>query len=190
MCRRGLLNSCTACTGTAAVSLRKSTERTSVLDIPASTCPTPVPIRLQENDRGDEKIRQLIDTLDARKDEAIERTFKGVAKQFRDIFAQVGAPARTRVRRSAAKPTSAHGRCIGWRVRLLRPGLVWCLDEAALRLHAGSRFRRELCCPADRHPHRWSLLPLGAPPVAGAWRARRARHAEAAGRRGWSGGRK
>ena len=44
----------------------------------------------QENDRGDEKIRQLIDTLDLRKDEAIERTFKGVAKQFRDIFAQVG----------------------------------------------------------------------------------------------------
>jgi len=25
-----------------------------------------------------------------RKDEAIERTFKGVAKQFRDVFAQVG----------------------------------------------------------------------------------------------------
>lgn len=46
---------------------------------------------LQENDRGDDKIRQLIDTLDMRKDEAIERTFKGVAKQFRDIFAQVGA---------------------------------------------------------------------------------------------------
>lgn len=48
----------------------------------AATCP-------QENDRGDDKIRQLIDTLDLRKDEAIERTFKGVAKQFRDIFAQV-----------------------------------------------------------------------------------------------------
>ncbi|PSC68878.1 structural maintenance of chromosomes 3 [Micractinium conductrix] len=45
--------------------------------------------RKEENDRGDEKIRQLIDTLDARKDEAIERTFKGVAKQFRDIFSQL-----------------------------------------------------------------------------------------------------
>ena len=43
----------------------------------------------QENDKGDDKIRQLIDTLDMRKDEAIERTFKGVAKQFRDVFAQV-----------------------------------------------------------------------------------------------------
>lgn len=27
--------------------------------------------------------------LDHRKDEAVERTFKGVAKSFRDIFAQV-----------------------------------------------------------------------------------------------------
>jgi chromosome segregation ATPase len=44
---------------------------------------------VQENDRGDEKIRQLIETLDMRKDEAIERTFKGVAKQFREIFAEV-----------------------------------------------------------------------------------------------------
>lgn len=59
------------------------------------TSPPAVPAvatRAQENDRGDDKIRQLIDTLDLRKDEAIERTFKGVAKQFRDIFAQVGAP--------------------------------------------------------------------------------------------------
>ena len=46
--------------------------------------------RPQDNDAGDLKIRQLIDTLDLRKDEAIERTFKGVAKQFRDVFAQVG----------------------------------------------------------------------------------------------------
>lgn len=45
--------------------------------------------RKEENDRGDEKIRQLIETLDMRKDEAIERTFKGVAKQFREIFAEL-----------------------------------------------------------------------------------------------------
>jgi structural maintenance of chromosome 3 (chondroitin sulfate proteoglycan 6) len=50
----------------------------------------------QENDRGDDKIRQLIATLDLRKDEAIERTFKGVAKQFRDVFAQVRAAWQSR----------------------------------------------------------------------------------------------
>ena len=32
--------------------------------------------RQQETEKGDAKIRQLIDTLDMRKDEAIERTFK------------------------------------------------------------------------------------------------------------------
>lgn len=35
--------------------------------------------RTQENDRSEEKIRELIGTLDLRKDEAIERTFKVVA---------------------------------------------------------------------------------------------------------------
>ena len=33
------------------------------------------------------KIRELIESLDLRKDEAIERTFKGVAKNFREVFA-------------------------------------------------------------------------------------------------------
>lgn len=32
--------------------------------------------RQEENARGETKIKQLIDTLDLRKDEAIERTFK------------------------------------------------------------------------------------------------------------------
>ena len=32
--------------------------------------------RTQENDRSEVKIRELIGTLDLRKDEAIERTFK------------------------------------------------------------------------------------------------------------------
>jgi hypothetical protein len=32
--------------------------------------------RQEENGRGEAKIKQLIDTLDLRKDEAIERTFK------------------------------------------------------------------------------------------------------------------
>eukprot|EP00887_Chlorella_sp_A99_P005387 scaffold1.g5387.t1 len=44
--------------------------------------------RKADNDRGNAKIEQLIGTLDLRKDEAIERTFRGVAKNFRDIFAQ------------------------------------------------------------------------------------------------------
>jgi structural maintenance of chromosome 3 (chondroitin sulfate proteoglycan 6) len=43
--------------------------------------------RKQENDGADAKIRQLISTLDMRKDEAIERTFKQVALHFRQIFA-------------------------------------------------------------------------------------------------------
>ena len=32
--------------------------------------------RLKENDRSEEKIKELIGTLDLRKDEAIERTFR------------------------------------------------------------------------------------------------------------------
>ena len=43
----------------------------------------------QENDQAQRKILDLIQFLDHRKDEAVERTFKGVAKNFRDIFAQV-----------------------------------------------------------------------------------------------------
>lgn len=42
--------------------------------------------RKAENDGAEAKIRQLISTLDLRKDEAIERTFKGVALHFREIF--------------------------------------------------------------------------------------------------------
>eukprot|EP00899_Mesostigma_viride_P022420 jgi/Mesvir1/3362/Mv04256-RA.1 len=45
--------------------------------------------RQVELDKGDEKIRELISVLDLRKDEAIERTFKGVAKHFREIFAEL-----------------------------------------------------------------------------------------------------
>jgi structural maintenance of chromosome 3 (chondroitin sulfate proteoglycan 6) len=43
--------------------------------------------RKQENDAAEEKIRHLIETLDMRKDEAIERTFKQVALNFRQVFA-------------------------------------------------------------------------------------------------------
>ncbi|KAJ3670865.1 hypothetical protein LUZ60_008291 [Juncus effusus] len=40
-------------------------------------------------DAGDEKIKELISVLDQRKDESIERTFKGVAKHFREIFSEL-----------------------------------------------------------------------------------------------------
>ncbi|KAM0905680.1 hypothetical protein ACQ4PT_017264 [Festuca glaucescens] len=45
--------------------------------------------RRAELDAGDEKIRELISVLDQRKDESIERTFKGVAKHFREVFAEL-----------------------------------------------------------------------------------------------------
>lgn len=36
-----------------------------------------------------QKIRELISVLDQRKDESIERTFKGVARHFREVFAEL-----------------------------------------------------------------------------------------------------
>ncbi|GIL90194.1 hypothetical protein Vretifemale_17882 [Volvox reticuliferus] len=43
--------------------------------------------RLKEQQASEAKIKELITALDMRKDEAIERTFKGVAKNFREVFA-------------------------------------------------------------------------------------------------------
>ncbi|XLU44507.1 hypothetical protein S245_039321, partial [Arachis hypogaea] len=40
-------------------------------------------------DAGDEKIRELISVHDQRKDESIERTFKGVARHFREVFSEL-----------------------------------------------------------------------------------------------------
>ncbi|KAK9926388.1 hypothetical protein M0R45_023621 [Rubus argutus] len=45
--------------------------------------------RQAELDAGDEKIAELISVLDQRKDESIERTFKGVAKNFREVFSEL-----------------------------------------------------------------------------------------------------
>ncbi|OIT34388.1 structural maintenance of chromosomes protein 3, partial [Nicotiana attenuata] len=45
--------------------------------------------RQAELHAGDEKIKELISVLDMRKDESIERTFKGVAKHFREVFSQL-----------------------------------------------------------------------------------------------------
>lgn len=45
--------------------------------------------RQAELDEGDKKIRELISVLDQRKDESIERTFKGVARHFREAFSEL-----------------------------------------------------------------------------------------------------
>ncbi|KAG6486836.1 hypothetical protein ZIOFF_055416 [Zingiber officinale] len=45
--------------------------------------------RRAELDAGDQKIRELIAVLDQRKDESIERTFKGVARHFREVFSEL-----------------------------------------------------------------------------------------------------
>ncbi|KAK6272426.1 hypothetical protein POUND7_009509 [Theobroma cacao] len=45
--------------------------------------------RQAELDSGDEKIKELIAVLDQRKDESIERTFKGVARHFREVFSEL-----------------------------------------------------------------------------------------------------
>ncbi|KAI3409501.1 uncharacterized protein J3R85_019248 [Psidium guajava] len=45
--------------------------------------------RQRELDAGDEKIGELISVLDQRKDESIERTFKGVARHFREVFSEL-----------------------------------------------------------------------------------------------------
>lgn len=36
-----------------------------------------------------QKIKELIQVLDHRKDESIERTFKGVARHFREAFSEL-----------------------------------------------------------------------------------------------------
>ncbi|KAL8029530.1 hypothetical protein ABFS82_14G227100 [Erythranthe guttata] len=45
--------------------------------------------RQAQLDAGDDKIKELISVLDMRKDESIERTFKGVAKHFREVFSEL-----------------------------------------------------------------------------------------------------
>jgi structural maintenance of chromosome 3 (chondroitin sulfate proteoglycan 6) len=47
------------------------------------------PCKLYLRFAGEVKIKELIAMLDARKDESIERTFKMVAKNFREVFRQL-----------------------------------------------------------------------------------------------------
>jgi len=45
--------------------------------------------RKEELDRGAEKIQEMIDSLDRQKDEAINRTFRGVSAHFKDVFKEL-----------------------------------------------------------------------------------------------------
>jgi structural maintenance of chromosome 3 (chondroitin sulfate proteoglycan 6) len=53
--------------------------------------------RRRELDNSDNSIRELIDVLDQRKDEAIQRTFKQVSKEFHDIFQRLVPAGRGRL---------------------------------------------------------------------------------------------
>ncbi|KAG0223701.1 Structural maintenance of chromosomes protein 3 [Actinomortierella wolfii] len=53
--------------------------------------------RKDELDASEQAIRELIQTLDQRKDEAIERTFKQVAKKFTEVFAKLVPAGRGRL---------------------------------------------------------------------------------------------
>jgi len=45
--------------------------------------------RKDELDQGASKVKELIDSLDRQKDEAINRTFRGVSSHFRDVFKEL-----------------------------------------------------------------------------------------------------
>ncbi|KAG2428819.1 hypothetical protein HXX76_011519 [Chlamydomonas incerta] len=67
--------------------------------------------RLKEQQASESKIRELITALDMRKDEAIERTFKGVAKNFREVFADLvpGGAGELVMIRAAGRAAAAEG---------------------------------------------------------------------------------
>lgn len=45
--------------------------------------------RKEELDKGAEKVKELIESLDRQKDEAINRTFRGVSSHFKDVFKEL-----------------------------------------------------------------------------------------------------
>lgn len=45
--------------------------------------------RKEDLDRSAEKVKDLIESLDLQKDEAINRTFRGVSTHFRDVFREI-----------------------------------------------------------------------------------------------------
>ena len=67
--------------------------------------------RAADNEAAEAKIRQLLRTLDARKDESVERTFKGVARHFRDVFSELvpGGRGELVMQRAAPRGADANG---------------------------------------------------------------------------------
>lgn len=60
---------------------------------------------------ADDKIRELLDSLEMQKDECIERTFKGVAKHFREVFAELvpgGKGELVMIKRRQVRPKRRH----------------------------------------------------------------------------------
>lgn len=45
--------------------------------------------RKEDLDRGAEKVEELVESLDRKKDEAINRTFRGVSSHFKDVFREL-----------------------------------------------------------------------------------------------------
>lgn len=62
---------------------------------------------------ADDKIQQLLDNLELQKDESIERTFKGVAKNFRCARPCVTFMHAWREARSVAGRLSKHLKALG-----------------------------------------------------------------------------
>jgi hypothetical protein len=92
--------------------------------------------RKDELEKSAESIKDLITTLDQRKDEAIQRTFKQVSKNFEEIFGQLVESGRGRliIQRTASyrdeetenQPTGDGGKVdtytgVGIQVRLSMP---------------------------------------------------------------------
>lgn len=77
--------------------------------------------RQDELDESSTSITELIEVLDARKDEAIERTFKQVAKNFEEVFEKLVPAGRGRLimqRRQMEKVSLALPRAILGRAKL------------------------------------------------------------------------
>lgn len=53
--------------------------------------------RQEDLDKSEESIAELVEVLDQRKDEAIERTFKQVSKNFEEVFERLVPAGRGRL---------------------------------------------------------------------------------------------
>ena len=88
--------------------------------------------RARELDEGAKAILSLLSNLDAKKDEAIERTFRGVSKHFADVFSELapgGSAEMVMVRRSvpdqssqSSASTGAGGAFKGVKIQVRFPG--------------------------------------------------------------------